>query len=173
MSTLPKPPHEVPAIHDVAVLAPKFREALERVLMKMVAKGWQPVVLETQRSEERAVFLYGFGRQYDDGRGKVTNVSTAKRGWHFFCLAADLGDRRWDAEHTPMRFYRDLDEIAEDEGCTSGRDWNRNDKADEHFCDNPHVQWFWPGMNVSPSAHAAELYEHGGAEAVWKALHAA
>lgn len=172
MAKLPKPPAEVPLCRDVSVLAPKFRAALiDRVFPKMVAKGWQPIVLETQRSDERARFLYGFGRDYDDGRGIVTNVPTATKGWHFYCLAADVGDQRYP-DGAPEKFYHDLGEVAEDAGLTSGSDWNRNDIADEHFCDEPHVQWWIPGMHVSPTAKAADLYASGGLRAVWRALRA-
>lgn len=173
---LPPPPLEVQVCRDLDLLAPKFAAALHRVLMRLIAKDWHPKVLETHRTEERAKYLYGFGREYDDGRGIVTNVPTALKGWHGFGLAADIGDRRYP-DGAPAQFYADLRECAEAEGLTSGSDWDRDgipvpQDPDEHFCDNPHVQWFCPGMHVSPSPHAAALLASGGVEAVWRELHA-
>lgn len=172
MTHLPKPPTEIAAVHSTEGLAPKFRDALAAMLLDLTEHGWMPILRETLRSNERAAFLYGFGREYDDGRGVVTNAETALRTWHHFGLAADVGDRRYDSGCEPGKFYADLEACALKHGLTSGADWNRNAIHDEKFCDKPHVQWFCDGMHVSPSDHAAELLASGGVQAVWQALHA-
>jgi hypothetical protein len=164
MTRLPLPPAEVPATTSADGLAPKFARALVDVCLALAHLGWQPVLRETLRTNVRAVFLYGFGRDYDDGRGIVTNATDALGTWHHFGLAADVGDRRYDSGQEPAAFWRDLERCAVQHGLTSGADWK--------FCDRPHVQWHCDGMHVSPSPHAAELLASGGIEAVWRELHA-
>jgi hypothetical protein len=172
MTKLPHPPKEVPASRDLECLAPAFRRALTRVIDRLHAQGWEVVVLETDRSNERASFLFGFGRDYDDGRGVVTNAQTAYKTWHFFRLAADLGIKGHEDGTAPLEFYADLEKIAFEEGLTPGADWNRNGVHDEHFCDRPHVQWYCPGMHVTPSDNAKALFQKGGYAAVWHAVSA-
>ena len=59
MSKLPAAPAEVPVQSDLSVLAPFFREAVERVVADMKAWGYTPQVFETMRTNERQAFLYG------------------------------------------------------------------------------------------------------------------
>lgn len=172
MSALPHPPAEPPVIRDTHDLAPKFREALTKVLFRLGTKGWHPVLLETIRTDARQRWLYGMGRDYDDGRGVVTQADTAMHGWHFFGLAADVAEAHHADGSAPARFYTDLHAACVEFGLTSGADWNRNGIADEHHPDRPHVQWYCEGMHVSPSDHAAELHAQGGNPAVWAVLHA-
>ena len=91
MSTLPLPPAEVPVQSDMTLLAPFFREAVERVVADMKAWGYTPQVFETMRTNERQAFLYGFGRTYNDGRGIVTYSQSADDTWHGYGLAVDSG----------------------------------------------------------------------------------
>ncbi len=164
MSPLPLPPAEVPADHTVSGLAPKFLEKIQSLLADLVGKGWRPMLRETTRSDERAAYLYGFGRDYDDGRGVVTNAPTALKTWHHFGLAVDIVDRRF-GDDCPTEFWRDLGACAEAHGLTWGGTW--------HMQDKPHVQWNCEGMHVTPSDHAAALLASDGVEAVWSEVHAA
>jgi peptidoglycan L-alanyl-D-glutamate endopeptidase CwlK len=176
--TLPRPSIPEPsAITDLAGLAPKFRTQVELVLADLVDKEWLVCVRESVRSNERADWLYRCGREFDDGRGIVTNAVNALKTWHHYGLAVDLGDRRFSPGREPASFWRDVMAIAEARGLTVGADWNRNGIPDsqepgKHLCDQPHMQWFCDGMHVSPSDHAAELLATGGVEAVWRELHA-
>lgn len=166
MTKLPAPPKEVPVNDDLSGLAPKFRAKVERVLDRMRAKGHDPIVFETHRTEARQRFIHGFGRAYDDGRGIVTHSQNADETWHAFWLAVDIisKSKLWDA---PAQFWIDLERIAEDEGLVSGRDWDGDDATRQGFVDGPHIQWGKP-MRRSPSPRAARLLALGGYSAVWK-----
>lgn len=162
MTKLPAPPPEIPAIHTVDGLAPKFLKALSDALADLVGMGWRPILRETLRTDERAKWLYGFGRDYDDGRGIVTNAPNALKTWHHYGLAADVGDRRYDAGSEPAEFFQALGKCAKQNGLAWGGDWR--------MADQPHVQWGAP-MRVSPSDEAANLLQ-GGVDAVWRAVNA-
>lgn len=171
--TLPPPPPEPRAITSTDQLAPKFRTALAEVLMDLAHLGLRPIIRESFRTDERAAWLYGMGRTWDDGRHVVTEAPNGLRTWHRYGLAADVGDRRYEAGQEPTAFWDALDAAAMAHGLTSGRDWNRNNIPDaqepgKHFCDLPHVQWWCEGMHVSPSDHAIALLQSGGVEAVWR-----
>jgi peptidoglycan LD-endopeptidase CwlK len=163
MTPLPKPPREVAVNRQLDGLAPKFRSALLRVIDRMQRAGFDPMIFETHRTTERQRFLYGFGREYDDGRGIVTNSSTALNTWHGFGLAADIISRSklWGAS---SEFWRHLGTYARAEGLVWGGDW-------PSFPDRPHVQWGAP-MRRSPSVNAAVIKAKGGNEAVWKEVRA-
>lgn len=176
MSPLPRPPREVPPERSLDGLAPKFRLALARTLHAMHLDGFDPVVFETLRTDERQSFLFGFGRAYDDGRGVVTHSRTADRTWHKYGLAADVISHRyrWDAS---AAFWQALGDHARAEGLRWGFDWDMDGvpttaDPDERFADRPHVQWGKP-MLRSPSPRAAELFRAGGVEAVWQEVGAA
>jgi hypothetical protein len=162
---LPPPPREVPVNGDMSGIAPKFRDAVERVLARMIDLGHDPMVYETLRTNERQSYLFGFGREYDDGRGVVTHSRGADQTWHHFGLAVDVISRskHWDA---PAQFWRDLETCVEAEGLVSGRDWDGSDATKESFVDSPHFQ-FGPGMRRSPSVRAIQLLASGGYAAVW------
>lgn len=164
MTKLPPPPPEPVVITDTTHLAPAFQVKVGRILMALDAAGWHPVVRESLRSTERAAWLYGFGRDYDDGRGIVTNAQTADKTWHHYGLAVDLGDKRYEGGSEPQQFFRDLGDACLREGLTWGGQWKMRDL--------PHVQWYCNGMHVSPSDHAAALLASDGVDAVWRELHA-
>lgn len=157
---LPKPPAEVPADDSLDGLAPKFRAKLLLVLNRLTMQGHPPRVAETLRSDARVKFLHGFGREYDDGRGVVTNATDATKTWHHYGLAADIvhATKAWDADEA---FWVALRDAAVAEGLTAGFDWK--------FKDKPHVQWGKP-MRDGPSAEAVTLLAAGGVEAVWRAV---
>lgn len=165
MTTLPLPPKEVPVCRDMDELAPAFKRKVEELLRNMAARGYHCLVVETLRTQERQRFLYGFGREYDDGRGVVTHSRDADESWHGFGLAVDIvhADHYWNAGPA---FWRALEVEAERLGLTSGADWDRNDATQSRFKDLPHVQW-GPPMRRSPSPRAARLRDQGGLSAVW------
>lgn len=163
MSKFPAPPPELPADTDMLKLAPVFAAKVFDLLHVMERMGHDAVVSEAFRSDERQAYLYGFGREYDDGRGVITNAATGAKSWHRYGLAVDIISRskQWDA---PEAFWRDLHDCAVDLVLTSGADWTHPDR--------PHVQHWCPGMHVTPSDHAWELLQSQGVEAVWKEVHA-
>lgn len=174
---LPKPPKEVPVDRDLSKIAPKFKEKIEQLLEKMRALGHDAIVFEAWRSDERATFLYGFGREYDDGRGVVTKAPNARKTYHRFGLAVDIisASKEWNA---PEQFWEDLRREATALGLRSGDDWDRDgiaveDDPDEHVADRPHVQWFVPGMFKTPSDHAWQMLQEEGVAAVWRSVRAA
>lgn len=169
--SLPLPPREVPRCFDVTRLAPKFADKVSDLIVLMEGAGHDPLVYETERTDERQQFLYGFGRHYDDGRGVVTYSEDADETWHGFGLACDIISRSklWTA---PLQFWKDLERFAELLGLRSGRDWDTDDSTKERFVDSPHVQWGSP-MRRSPSPRAARLREQGGLMAVWREVQAA
>jgi len=60
----------VPVDRRLEVLAPAFRRKIDAVLEAVP----YATVAETLRTDARQQFLYGFGRDYDDGRGIVTHT---------------------------------------------------------------------------------------------------
>lgn len=159
MTRLPPPPPEPPSYCATDKLAPGFRAAAATVFTALAALGFHPCYRETWRSDERAAWLYGFGREYDDGRGIVTNAPTAAETWHHYGVAADFGDTRYDGGSEPQSFWDAVALHARAVGLAWGGDWRLRDL--------PHVQWGAP-MRVSPSSHEAELLAQGGMEAVWR-----
>jgi hypothetical protein len=152
------PPTEVLCDRSTANLAPKFRAAVEAVLADM----GDAKIAESNRTFARQSFLFGFGRDYDDGRGVVTNAASNLTSWHGFSLAVDVVHRtkEWDAGDKWFRLLRD---IAVGHGLSSGWDWHHQDK--------PHLQW--GKCKDSPSDEARRLYADGGLQAVWLAVGAA
>lgn len=148
-------PPEVPINRSLVDLAPKFRDAVNAVLAELS----DATVAESLRTFDRQSYLYGFGRDYDDGRGIVTNAPTQLLSWHGYGLAVDLvhATKAWDAgDH----WFRLMGEIAKGNGCDWGGDW--------HHPDRPHIQW--GRCKDSPSDTARRLYQQGGVEAVWDAV---
>jgi peptidoglycan L-alanyl-D-glutamate endopeptidase CwlK len=156
---LADPPAEPPVVQSLECLAPKFRAAVVAMLAHFSSLGFDPIVSESCRTDDRQAWLYGFGREWDDGRGIITQAPTGAHSWHKYGLAVDVISlaHQWDA---PGTFWTTLGACARIEGLVWGGDWPR-------FQDRPHVQ-FGPPMLQAPSAHAAELFAQGGNEAVWK-----
>jgi peptidoglycan LD-endopeptidase CwlK len=151
-------PMEPPVDRSLEHLAPRFRAAVLAVLDRVTDAR----VEEAFRTPERQSFLFGFGRDYDDGRGIVTQAPTNLTSWHGYGLAVDIihKTKGWDAG----RFWFQLmGEVAEANGLTWGGRWTSPDR--------PHVQW--GRCRVSPSSEARRLFAEGGPEAVWKAVRAA
>lgn len=152
---LPPPEYDVPACRSLDVLAPKFRAALEHVLIDVP----EARVAETLRTAERQTFLYGFGRDYDDGRGIVTRAPTHLTSWHAYGLACDLihVEHEWAA---PPSWFKHLGFVAVTHGLKWAGSWRHPDL--------PHV--YWGRCRDTPSAYAVQLWQQGGLEAVWKAV---
>lgn len=151
-------PPEVPVISRITALAPKVQAAAEAIIKDMADQGFNATVFETLRTDERQTFLYGFGRDYDDGRGTVTKVQHARKGWHRWGLALDIVENDaspWDA---PQAFWQALGKSAEKHGLTWGGRWK--------FLDLPHSQW--GGCPTSPTALDISLGTEEGMEALWK-----
>ena len=152
----PEPPRET----SLDGCAPKFSAQIESVLDDLAEQGFDPVVYESLRTQERQRWLHGFGRDYDDGRGIVTNVEDAQVGWHFFGLATDIisKSRGWDWPE----FFDALAKSYISHRLTAGASWQMRDM--------PHGQW--GKCRNSPSEISRQLYIHGGVRAVWEAVEA-
>lgn len=146
MPALLKPPPEPPRVAKLDVLAPRFRRVVETILQDMKILDWDAVVWESLRTEERQRWLYGFGRQWDDGRGIVTKASSALRSWHGWGLAVDIVQNDSTPWIAPRKFWQDLGLVAEVHGCTWGGRW--------HSLDLPHIQW-----GHCPARVPAHLYQ--------------
>ena len=146
-------PPEVPVQSSLDGLAPLFAQKVQILLSRVpYAK-----VAETTRTNARQVYLYGFGRDYDDGRGIVTHSHDALDTWHHYGLACDIIHSRygWDARWS---WWMELGHVARTLGLTWGGDWK--------MADNPHVQW-GPPMRRSPSPSAAKLWAMSP-DALWR-----
>lgn len=133
-----------------------MRQALEATLSDL-AGGLAEWPFETLRTAARQTYLYGFGRQYDDGRGIVTRSPTIVDSWHSYGLAVDVVEKSatpWDA---PASFWLELGKAGEAHGLFWGGRF--------HHPDLPHLQWtFCP---LSPALIDGQLLLDKGAPAVW------
>lgn len=161
---LPNPPAEPRAITTLDGLAPNFRAAILAVIEDMRAGGFDPIIAESLRTDERQAWLFGFGREYDDGRGIVTQAPTGEHSWHRYGLAVDFASLS-KGDSAPDLFWRSLGQDAASHGLSWGGAWQR-------FQDRPHVQ-FGPPMRQAPSSEAARLFTEGGFVSVWHAVGAA
>lgn len=149
-------PIEVPAQRTSAGCAPKFVAAVNAMLADL-AGGLSETAFEWLRTAERQNFLYGFGRTYDDGRGKVTAAQTHLTSWHGFGLACDIVEKDATPWTAPISFWNDIGDAAEAHGLAWGGRWHRPDL--------PHVQW--GRCPQSPTDGDRELYLSHGAPGVW------
>jgi hypothetical protein len=156
-------PREVPRHANLDECAPKFAAKIRELVTRLEAQGYDPLVYEALRTDERCAWLYGFGREYDDGRGLVTNAATGAKSWHHYGLAVDIISRakEWSAADG---FWAAVRTEASALGLESGGNWK--------MADRPHVQWGAP-MRTTPSDHAWELLRASGMQAVWNEVGAA
>lgn len=157
---LPPPPPEVRRVVTLDACAPRFARAVEYTIDEMFRLGWKCQVYESLRTNERQKWLYGFGRDYNDGRGIVTKATNGFRSWHFYGLAVDivqLDATPWDA---PKGFWADLGRIGASRGLTWGGKWKQ--------LDLPHLQW--GKCRTAPSYKSKQLFLQGGNRAVWEAV---
>lgn len=155
MASLPKPPAEVPVQRTSAGSSPAFAAKVQAMLTALGDGREFP--FEWLRTPERQRFLYGFGRDYDDGRGIVTNAQSALFSWHGFGLACDMVEKDNTPWSAPPTFWNRLGEAAEAQGLVWGGRWKR--------ADLPHIQW--DTGTASPMADDRLLAEREGIEAVW------
>jgi hypothetical protein len=158
-SLIPPEPKPIISLDD---LAPRFGRVIPFICLDMAELGWSCRIRETARTDARQQWLYGFGRLYDDGRGIVTGAKTARNGWHFYKLAADLVSTV-HGDNAPRSFYLALERVAGDYNCRTGLRFTNIPGGD-----GKHVQW--GPCRISPSWRATALYTTGGLVAVWKAV---
>lgn len=155
-------PREVPVQRSLERCAPKFRDAV-MAMLKDLGGGLNEMVFETLRTEERQAFLYGFGRTYDDGRGRVTNAATALTSWHAFGLACDIVEKDATPWNAPVSFWNEIGDAAFNHGLMWGGRWSKPDL--------PHVQW--GQCPSSPTDADRALLQAEGMTAVWRKYGAA
>jgi len=122
-------------VSDVGLLVPAFRDRLRAVLIALRGQGYKPRVFETWRSPERAAALVDKG------------ASKAKGGLSMHCYgcAADVIclDHGWDCHKAKpvCKFFSALCLAAQDEGLTSGANWDGDKLIGERGeNDLPHIQ---------------------------------
>ena len=152
---LPPPPPEIPAIRTSVGSAPKFAAAVNQVLAGL-ADG-RELPFEWLRTPERQAYLYGFGREYDDGRGIVTNAQTALWSWHGFGLACDVVEKSNTPWGAPPTFWNRIGTAGEAAGLVWGGRW--------HHPDLPHLQW--AACPVTPTDDDRAMLAAEGVMAVW------
>lgn len=140
-------------------LAPLFRASLTAALAECNAAELDAIAYETLRSDELQRMYYARGRTEIPPHYTVTNARTAKFGWHFFGLGADIisRSRRWNVTD---EWRKSVNAIMRSHGLKCGADWPHPDM--------PHVQW--GKCRRSPSNEARALYAQGGLAAVWRAV---
>ena len=163
---LPKPPPEPPRIRNLEGLAPKFRVAVEeKILGGMWQRGKEAIVFESTRSDARCHWLFGFGREYTDGRangGVVTMAADGTKSWHSsrYGLAVDIVEKTL-LYKAPESFWTALGECCHEAGLEWGGDWPK-------FPDRPHVQWKMG--RKSPSEQDIQHVADVGSHAFWEAI---
>lgn len=155
MPKLPPPPVEVPVQRTSRGCAPAFVRKIEAMLAEL--NDGRELPFEWLRTPARQRFLYGFGRDYDDGRGIVTNAQTSLYSYHGFGLAVDIVEKDATPWSAPPTFWNRMGEAAEAHGLVWGGRWAR--------ADLPHVQW--NTGTPSPTTMDRALAEAGGIAAVW------
>ncbi|MDB5693034.1 MAG: hypothetical protein JWO81_2097 [Alphaproteobacteria bacterium] len=152
--------------HDLSLLAPRFRAAVEASLVKCKAAGLDAMVFEGFRSSVRQAFLFAQGRTRP---GKiVTRASTSLTSWHGYGLAVDVIHRTgfWEPFGKDARkneqWFGDVAAIFKATGCNWGGDWTAPD--------TPHMQWGRCPASPTPSIRA--MISARGVAAVWAAMQA-
>lgn len=144
---------------DLGKLAPKFRAAVEAAIAECNAAGLDAYVFEAYRSPELAAEYYARGRKKKPPQRPVTNAPDNLRSWHGYGLAVDVISRE-HAWAPKDGWWEQVAAIFKRHGLKWGGDWRQRDL--------PHFQH--GKCKPSPSDRARELYDQGGAEAVWQAV---
>jgi hypothetical protein len=174
---LPKPPKEVPINRDVNSLTLGFRTKVVAFLARMHELGSTGAYIgEALRTNARQRFIWGFGREYNDGRGQVTNAKTAEKSLHAYGCAIDVWDRDnpkepW-APKNPTQFYANVVKACKELGIRWGGDWNGNGILDQKLVDRPHIQDL--RAPISPTAQDQKDFLAGRLKTVltrWKIEH--
>ena len=141
------------------VLAPQFRDAVEKAITACNADGLDAFVYESYRSQELQSEYYARGRTVIPPHDTVTNAASNLYSWHGYGLAVDVISRskQWDQ---PEEWFAKVAEHFRANGCRWGGEWKMKDL--------PHFQW---GMcKPSPSDQARALMVGGGMRTVWMAV---
>ena len=147
--------------HDLSLLAPRFRAAVERALAACAQQGLDAVVYEGYRTPELQALYWARGRTIIPPTRPVTYAPTNLYSWHGYGLAVDVIHRtdHWDR---PESWFRAVAECFTLQGCRWGGDWKKPDL--------PHLQW--GRCKPSPSDEARRILAADGLEAVWRAVQA-
>ena len=105
--------------NDMDALLPSFRKEVEQLLKRMERRGFEPMVFETGRTEERAEWL----------KNVKKTSKVGKRSMHCHGAAVDIicAKKKWDNK----QFFRALGQEAAALKLTWGGSWG---------WDRPHVQ---------------------------------
>lgn len=155
-------PKEVPAQRTSVGSAPRFVKAVEEML-ESLRGGLPEHPFEWLRTEARQIYLYNFGRLYDDGRGIVTSAKTALYSHHGLGGGLDVVEKDKTPWNAPPSFWNDIGDAAEATGLLKwGGRW--------HKVDLPHVYFHTlPASLYTPEGDAIRaLYHAEGIEAVWR-----
>lgn len=144
---------------DVLLLAPKFRDAVDRAIADCATRGLDAFVYEAYRSHELQMIYFARGRTVVPPTRPVTNASSNLFSWHGYGLAVDVISRArdWDV---PASWFASVAECFKAHNCKWGGDWVMKDL--------PHFQW--GPCRPSPSDRAREILASEGLEAVWAAV---
>lgn len=154
---------------DLDLLAPAFREAVDKALEQCQAQGIQAKVFEGYRSPELQALYYKRGRTIIPPPHTVTNAPTNLLSWHGYGLAVDVvhQSKFWEPEGKDRRkneaWFKAMADIFKQHGCKWGGDWTRPD--------TPHIQW--GRCKPSPSPLARQIISRDGIDGVWRAVRAA
>ena len=117
---------EPPMVRDLNQLQPYLIDRVKRILNRMEARGFDPVVVETRRTLARQTWLYGVGRWHSRNRKPVTQTMLSK---HLVGKAVDIASRShgWRSK----AFFDALKQEANREGMARPfDDW-----------DQAHIEW--------------------------------
>jgi hypothetical protein len=87
---------EPPRNRGIDSLWAPFRQKVATLLQRLAARGFDPVLFETRRSQARQEWLYGYGRTHHKASkpvtwtmhsrhlvGKAVDMISKKRGWNW------------------------------------------------------------------------------------------
>jgi peptidoglycan L-alanyl-D-glutamate endopeptidase CwlK len=146
---------------DLALVAPRFADAVTRALAECKALSYDTRVYEAYRSQELQALYYERGRTVKPPEKPVTNAPTNRYSWHGYGLAVDVvhATKYWKPDEGDAWFAKVAAVFAK-HGCRWGGEWTKPDL--------PHIQW---GLcKPSPSDSARALLDSGGIRAVWSAV---
>jgi len=75
---------------DTNSLVPYVKDRVQKLLVAMKARGYEPIIFEALRSDERQAWLYGIGRTHQKNRKPVTFTLKSK---HIDGKACDIISR--------------------------------------------------------------------------------
>lgn len=150
---------KIKVVRDLAVLAPRFRLAVETAIAACRDANLDAMVYESYRSPALQAEYYSRGRTKIPPHGTVTNARSNLYSWHGYGLAVDVISESagWDK---PEQWFTDVAEHFRAAGCRWGGEWKMKDL--------PHFQWAL--CKPSPSDRARELIAMGGQATVWEVV---